>query len=72
MNHLSASRKDSVEYASAISVCTRDVVRHTKITPHAFPVAVCSPNQRVTMVRTDPMLLTRMVMIPWRVQVMGP
>jgi hypothetical protein len=38
MNRLSLSRKDSVEYASAISVCTRDVVRHTKITPHAFPV----------------------------------
>jgi hypothetical protein len=40
MNLLTAIRKDSVEYVSAISTCARDVDVHTKMTPHAFPVEV--------------------------------
>jgi hypothetical protein len=38
MNLLTAIKKDSVEYDSAISTCARDVDVHTKMTPHAFPV----------------------------------
>ncbi len=38
MNLLTAIRKDSVEYDSAISTCARDVDVHTKMTPYAFPV----------------------------------
>ena len=38
MNLLTAIKKVSVEYVSAISTCARDVDVHMEMTPHAFPV----------------------------------